>query len=226
MVPSADALIRLVNPQMAPELKGLVLNACHTSQMARRIHQSLPHLAIVCWEGPVLDGAAKEFSRGFFSAFADSAPGATSVSTAFDAGRAAFLRAGWAEGNPADYLHPPGHEHHQMRAARIVFDWKNCNPPVHGVPCLVAKSTWAAQAAAAARVAQARKAEERKAEKEAAARAMAEKALAAEEAAEGPRPDDEAAGQQAMRPERGRPSRDRDRGRRNKELHRSKFGQQ
>ena len=145
-VPSVDALIKLVNPCMAPELKGLVLNACSTVEMARRIHQSLPHLSIVCWEGKVLDGAAKVFAGGLFKAIADGAEGATSVATAFDAGRAAFLRAGYREGNPDLYLHPPGHGH--LSLGKNLYPWKSCpgcNPPVHGEPRLVSKAPGAAR---------------------------------------------------------------------------------
>lgn len=144
-VPSVDALIKLVNPCMAPELKGLVLNACFTVEMAHHIHQSLPHLSIVCWQGKVHDGAAKVFAGGLFKAIADGAEGATSVATAFDAGRAAFLRAGYREGNPDLYLHPPGHVHLSVNKIR---DWRlcpGCNPPVHGEPRLVSKAPGAAR---------------------------------------------------------------------------------
>ena len=144
-VPSVDALIKLVNPCMAPELKGLVLNACFTVEMAHHIHQSLPHLSIVCWQGKVHDGAAKVFAGGLFKAIADGAEGATSVATAFDAGRAAFLRAGYREGNPDLYLHPPGHVHLSVNKIR---DWRSCpgcNPPVHGEPRLVSKAPGAAR---------------------------------------------------------------------------------
>ena len=201
---------------MAPELKGLVLNACRTEQMARRIHSSLPHLAIVCWSSVVHDGAAKTFSSGFFKAFADGAPGATSVSTAFDAGRAAFLRAGYCEGDPEAYLHPPGHEHRCVKFPQ----WRSCpgcNPPVHGSPCLVNNANKAKQAAAAAAAAEVRRAEERRAEREAAAKAAAEKKAAAEAAATATirahlnrgvaKPDDEAVKERSL--ERGRGPRER-----------------
>jgi len=68
------------------------------------------------------------------------ASAAVVVATAFDAGRAAFLKAGYREGDPDDYLHLPTHEH--CTAASRPAGWKKCpgcNPPVHGEPVLVAK---------------------------------------------------------------------------------------
>ena len=137
--PSGDSMIRLLSPQVAPELRGLLLNACRTEPIANEIHRALPHLSVVCWRSIVHDTAAKVFSKGFYSAIAEKEEGVVSVSTAFDAGRAAFLRAGYREGNPEDYLHPPGHPHTQQR----IPGWKQCpgcNPPVHGLPVLVSRA--------------------------------------------------------------------------------------
>ena len=137
-VPTADDLIRLLSPERAPELKGLVLNACRTRLIGAAIHDSLPHLAVVCWKGVVLDGAAKAFAHGFFTAIADGPEGSVSVATAFDAGRAAFLRKGYVEGDPEAYLHAREHEHW-----RVKFPGRKtcvgCNPPVHGEPVLIVK---------------------------------------------------------------------------------------
>jgi hypothetical protein len=135
--PSIDAMIRLLSPSLAPELKGILLNACGTEPMARLIQKDLPSLAIVCWRSIVEDKAAKAFSRGFYAAIAEGAPGAVSVHRAFDAGRAAFLRAGFSEGDPATYLHDRMHEH--VRFRRFVPTCHGCKPPVHGQPVLVAK---------------------------------------------------------------------------------------
>ena len=134
--PSVDAMIRLLS-LARPRAQGIVFNACCTEPMARLIHRDLPSLAIVCWRSIVEDKAAKAFSRGFFAAIAEGAPGAVSVHRAFDAGRAAFLRAGYCEGDPAAYLHEPTHEH--VRTRRFVRTCIGCKPPVHGQPCLVAK---------------------------------------------------------------------------------------
>ena len=128
---------RLLSPSLAPELKGILLNACGTEPMARLIQKDLPSLAIVCWRSIVEDKAAKAFSRGFYAAIAEGAPGAVSVHRAFDAGRAAFLRAGFSEGDPATYLHDRMHEH--VRFRRFVPTCHGCKPPVHGQPVLVAK---------------------------------------------------------------------------------------
>ena len=135
--PTTDAMIRLLSPSLAPELKGIILNACKTETMARLIQRDLPNLAIVCWRSIVEDRAAKAFSRGFYSAIAAGAEGAVSVHRAFDAGRAAFLRAGFCEGDPADYLHEPSHDHVVRRV--FVRSCPGCKPPVHGQPILVAK---------------------------------------------------------------------------------------
>ena len=123
----------------APELIGLFLNACRTEELARKIHEELPHLSVVCWRSRTLDAAAKAFSRGFFEAIAAGDEGTVSVGTAFDAGRALFLRAGFKEGDPDDYLHPLNHEH----CLRRPQEWRQCsgcNPPVHGEPALVSKA--------------------------------------------------------------------------------------
>ena len=108
-------------------------------RIAQQCHESLPHLSIVCWRSRVHDTAAKVFSRGFYNAIASGAEGSVSIATAYDAGRAAFLRAGYCEGNPNEYLHTPGHPHVVKRIA----EWRQCpgcNPPVHGQPVLVAKA--------------------------------------------------------------------------------------
>ena len=139
VVPSSDALIRLVSPDRAPELRGLILNACQTEELGRSIHASLPHLSIVCWRGRVLDAAAKTFMRGFSTAIASRPEGSTSVATAFEAGRAAFLRARYVEGDVDDYLHRPDHPHRRVHPK----EWRlctGCNPPVHGTPILVTKA--------------------------------------------------------------------------------------
>jgi hypothetical protein len=115
-----------------------MLNACCTEPMARLIQKDLPSLAIVCWRSIVENRAAKAFARGFYAAIAEGAPGAVSMHRAFDAGRAAFLRAGFAEGDPATYLHEATHEH--VRCRRYVPTCPGCKPPVHGKPVLVAKS--------------------------------------------------------------------------------------
>ena len=140
-VPSADEFVRLLNPERAPRLVGLVLNACNSEAIARRIHEQLPHLAITCWRGLALDQAAKAFSRGFYTAIARGEEGQVSVATAFDAGRALFLQSGYREGDPADYLHSPAHEHRSRRPP----NWRECQgclPPVHGEPILVSKAPW------------------------------------------------------------------------------------
>ena len=141
--PTADAMLRIISPAIAPELRGILLNACHTEGIAVDIVTNLPHLSVVCWRTLVDDRAAKVFSRGFYTAIAQGGEGRVSVRDAFDAGRAAFLRAGFCEGDPLSYLHKPDHPH---RAAGCYFKTcYGCRPPVHGTPRLVSKATLAAE---------------------------------------------------------------------------------
>jgi len=53
---------------------------------------------IICWRTLAADAAAKSFSRGFYQALAKG--GGVAISVAFNAGKAAFLRAGYHEGDP------------------------------------------------------------------------------------------------------------------------------
>uniref|UniRef100_A0A7S3B1C5 Protein kinase domain-containing protein n=1 Tax=Haptolina ericina TaxID=156174 RepID=A0A7S3B1C5_9EUKA len=156
--PTADALVSLLCPQNAPELLGILLNACRSERIAREIQSQLPHLSVVCWRGLAADAAAKAFSKGFYTALAEGMQ--VPITTAFDAGRASLLRAGYKEGDPEDYLHPSSHMHrnpewHQRPAE--VEGWERmgeldrrrakeavmracpgCCPPVHGEVILVA----------------------------------------------------------------------------------------
>mmetsp|Transcript_4444 Transcript_4444/g.13297 ORF Transcript_4444/g.13297 Transcript_4444/m.13297 type:complete len:403 (+) Transcript_4444:58-1266(+) len=142
-VPHAEELVRLLSPQRAPELTAVFLNACKTEKLAHALRRSLPHLSVVCWRTLAADPAAKAFSRGFYQAL--STRDGVAMATAFDAGRAAFLRDGFVEGDPDDYLHPRSHEHctKEWRLANRET-WKSCihcNPPVHGIPILVSGGT-------------------------------------------------------------------------------------
>jgi hypothetical protein len=88
----------------------------------------------------VHDGAAKVFSKAFYAAVAARAEGSVPIATAFDAGRAAFLREGYKEGDPDLVLHKKDHPH--CTGPRY-WNWRNCpgcNPPVHGQPVLVTKA--------------------------------------------------------------------------------------
>ena len=49
MMDAHDAMLRILSPGIAPELRGILLNACHTEGIAIEIVTSLPHLSIVCW---------------------------------------------------------------------------------------------------------------------------------------------------------------------------------
>eukprot|EP00965_Chrysotila_dentata_P192177 6175017-Pleurochrysis_carterae.AAC.5 len=104
-----------------------------------QVHRALPHLSFVCWRTLALNAAAKVFSLGFYEALArgERVP----VDTAFEAGRARLLRAGYKEGDPEDHLHHPDHPHPKTDFRRCPDGaWRKCwgcNPPVHGQPVLV-----------------------------------------------------------------------------------------
>lgn len=142
-VPTADELIVLLSPQRAPQLRAVFLNACKTESLAYALRAELPHLSVVCWRTLAADAAAKAFSRGFYQALARGE--GVAIATAFSAGKAAFLRAGYAEGDPDDYLHSREHAH-RTREWRMANreSWRgciHCNPPVHGMPVLVSGGT-------------------------------------------------------------------------------------
>ena len=138
-VPTADELVVLLSPQRAPKLQAVFLNACKTERLAHALRAELPHLSVICWRTLAADAAAKTFSRGFYRALAQGE--GVAIATAFSAGKAAFLRAGYAEGDPDDYLHSREHEHCTREWRLTNRDgWKrciHCNPPVHGIPVLV-----------------------------------------------------------------------------------------
>ena len=138
-------MVDILNPTLAPELRGIFLNACNTESMARLIHRYLPQLSIVCWGSVVENKAATAFSKGFFGAIAADEPGAVSVRRAFDAGVHAFQRANFCEGDPCAYLHDASHEH--RRAGRFFRNCPGCKPPVHGVPVLISPGVDASRAA-------------------------------------------------------------------------------
>ena len=134
--PSADRIVDLVNPQRAPELRALLLNACYSEEIGRLVHQQLPHLSVIGWRSQVHDPAAMAFSKGLYSALATGTQ--VPIERAFEAGRAAFKAAGFREGDPQEYLHPRNHPHLEREWRQKPFSERRlctgCVPPVHGLP--------------------------------------------------------------------------------------------
>ena len=80
------------------------------------------------------------FSKGFYTAL--SAGYNVAISAAFDAGTAMVAAMGFRQGDPSQYLHPPGHPHHGEQWRATNPNWRkcqHCNPPVHGEVVLVSR---------------------------------------------------------------------------------------
>ena len=124
---------------LGKRLKLVILNSCNSDKVGLKLLNVAPHLAVVCWSTLSEDSAVREFAAGFFDNMAQQLHGepakrgntlkellrsrkrkgiagpfsttSVAVESAFRAGCAAFTKAGFRFGNPADYLHPHGHPH-------------------------------------------------------------------------------------------------------------------
>ena len=141
---------RRLAPELAlGQLQCVFLNACSSIGIGTAIVRALPSVACVCWSTLTEDSAARSFLVGFLQKIADDdagrrtllrpwargkrhesdADGLERVRSAFDAGCASFARDGFRFGDPAGFLHPPGHEHWRRP------QWSTCPscvPPVQG----------------------------------------------------------------------------------------------
>jgi hypothetical protein len=121
-------------------LECLFLNCCNSAALAAEIKRALPRLRVVFWSTLVEDGAARAFARGLFDAVGEALrarpPRQCGIGEAFARGRQEFARAGYVEGDPERFLHPPGHPH-TTAAAPPPVGCAGCRPPVHGQPVLL-----------------------------------------------------------------------------------------
>lgn len=117
---------------LAKRLECCFLNGCRTGELGHQICSKLPGLKVICWTSVAEDAAARSFALGFYDAVGAmiSAGDTIQIELAFWAGLEHFTSDGFRLGDPAQYLHPPGHPH----ALRPVFSppCKGCTPPVHG----------------------------------------------------------------------------------------------
>ena len=136
-------------PDPLSRLTCIVLNACSSIDIGMAIVSAFPHVAVVCWSTVTEDSAARAFLVGFMTKLAAEhehrasavlpgwlgAPwagpldGLDLVMAAFEAGCASFAKEGFQFGNPADWLHPPGHEHWRRPRFKTC---RSCAPPVQG----------------------------------------------------------------------------------------------
>ena len=118
--------------QLATRLHCCFLNGCRTGELGHQICSQLPDVQVICWASVAEDAAARSFALGFYDAVgAMLASGdKVQIELAFWAGLEHFSSDGFRLGDPADYLHPPGHPH----TLHPVFSppCKGCTPPVHG----------------------------------------------------------------------------------------------
>lgn len=138
----------------------VLLNGCQTEEVARQLLNAAPQLsAVVCWPTLAEDSAARAFGAGFYACVAqkleEEAARASEVAeaggcwprrrgraqvegswveAAFAAGCASFTEQGFVFGDPAAYLHEPGHPH--LRRPRF-GTCEGCAPPVHGRVCML-----------------------------------------------------------------------------------------
>jgi hypothetical protein len=104
------------------------------------VHAALPHLAVVCWRGLVLDHAAKAFSKGFYGALA--AGTNVPIAAAVAAGEAKIEAMGFTQGDPEAWFHPRDHPHMGAEHRAANPSWRqcrHCNPPAHGEVVFVAR---------------------------------------------------------------------------------------
>ena len=134
----------------------VVLNGCQTEAIGRHMLLVAPTISVVCWSTLAEDNAARAFSAGFYESVHQmlakqrqmGAVGCCGCSRdgeleaplrideAFRAGCGSFLSHGFRFGDPAAYLHPPGHSHHYRPDYQHCL---GCTPPVHG-DCLLLTS--------------------------------------------------------------------------------------
>jgi ribokinase len=112
-VPPPDEFVKMLYHQ--PQLQCIVLNACESEGLARRIVKAMPHLRVICWTTLVDNRAATAFSKGFFDSLGNSLRTPTllnkskenarevdRIDRAFAAAAHAFAKAGFAFGDPRD----------------------------------------------------------------------------------------------------------------------------
>ena len=136
-LPPASEFIACLGATLAPRLEAVFLNGCQTSDLGHQIVSQLPHLKAISWSTLTEDAAARSFALGFYDAVGSyvAAGSKVAIEEAYWAGIDRFREDGFALGDPAAFLHPPGHPHH------LVPDFRGCTgcmPPVHGTVILLA----------------------------------------------------------------------------------------
>lgn len=78
----------------------IVLNCCHTADLAEEIHREWPRLLVLSWASLVADHAALAFARGFYSHLGARPPEFAHLVDAYHAAEQAFHDAGCVYGKP------------------------------------------------------------------------------------------------------------------------------
>jgi len=144
-LPSSAELVAMLAPPPAAvtkhplgsRLRCVVLNSCDTFSLGVEIVKRMPHLAVVCWWSLAEDNAARAFALGFYGHMGDTLIAGEeelSLESAYAAGFESFRESGYVYGDPAPYLHPPGHPHLRSPCFSACA---GCCPPVHGRPVLL-----------------------------------------------------------------------------------------
>ena len=135
-LPSSADLISALNPTLNSRLRCVVLNGCRTSNLAADIVCSIPQIAVICWSSLAEDSAARAFARGLYDHIGSAllTSGTFDLRQAYLAGFQAFIKSGYVYGDPAQYAHPPSHQHLQRPSFTNCI---GCCPPVHGCPVLL-----------------------------------------------------------------------------------------
>ena len=121
-LPPASEFIACLGATLAPRLEAVFLNGCQTSDLGHQIVSQLPHLKAISWSTLTEDAAARSFALGFYDAVGSyvAAGSKVAIEEAYWAGIDRFREDGFALGDPAAFLHPPGHPHH------LVPDFRGC----------------------------------------------------------------------------------------------------